>query len=230
MAPREGPVQSAVQMPNVPTEVATPTPTSPEPVVERPAQSPPTPTPFIRAIDTLVSSEASFQEKQAALGQLQASGRLDQAMEALAQGAAEHPTSAAYPAALGQAQLRKAGEVASNGGKVSEMGLLGMNADQNFDAALELDPANWDAQFFKATAMSYWPLELEKGDEVIQRFSGLIDQQDTMVSQPEFAQTYVMLGDQYLKMNQPDYALATWQLGAQKFPGNPVFWQKLRGE
>jgi len=230
VVPREESVRPAVQTPDVRTDVSSPAPTPAELAVETAAQSPPAPTPFSRAIDTLVSSAASFQEKQAALAQLQKSGELDSTIEALAQGAVEHPTSAAYPAALGQTQLRKAGEVARNGGKVSEMGLLGMNADQNFDAALELDPANWEAQFFKAAAMSYWPLELNKGDEVIQRLSSLIDQQGTMVSQPEFAETYVMLGDQYLKMDQSDYALATWQLGAQKFPGNPMLRQKLRGE
>lgn len=230
VVPREEPVRSAPQTPDVSAEVSTPTLTPREPLVETPAQSPPAPTPFSRAIDTLVSSQASFMEKQAAMGQLQKSGELDQAIEALAQGALEHPSSAAYPAALAQAQLRKAGELANNGGKIHEMGLLGMQADQNLDAALELDPTHWEAQFFKAAAMSYWPLELNKGAEVIRRLSSLIDQQDTMVLQPEFAQTYAILGDQYLKMEQPDYALATWQLGAQKFPGNPLLQQKLRGE
>jgi hypothetical protein len=74
---------------------------------------------------------------------------MTQAIEALRQGAEDNPTSAAYPAALGQAQLYRAGEVASNGGTISEMGILGMQADQSFDAALKLDAANWEAQFFK---------------------------------------------------------------------------------
>lgn len=226
---RKEPVRPASQMPSVPTEVSSPTPTPREPGIESPSELPAAPTPFSRVIDTLGSSKASFQEKQVALGQLQGSGELDQAIEALAQGAIEHPTSAAYPAALGQAQLRKAGVIAENGGKISEMGMLGMQADQNFDLALKLDPANWEAQFFKAAAMSHWPLELNKGEEVIQRLSSLIDQQDAMLPQPQFAQAYVVLGDQYQKMGQPDYAAATWQIGAQKFPGNPDLQQRIRG-
>lgn len=225
-----------------PEQVVTPSPVSEEsldvsadesasmdalPEPEPPA--PLEPTPFTRAVDTMVSSVTSFREKQAALDELQAMGALDQAIESLAQGAVENPASPSYPAALGQAQLRKAGELAQAGGKINEMGMLGMQADQNFDTALELDPSHWEAQFFKAASMSYWPLELNKGEEVLERFARLIDQQDTMRAQPEFAQTYVLLGDQYMKMSQPDYAVATWELGVRKFPGDPALRQKLSG-
>jgi tetratricopeptide (TPR) repeat protein len=186
-------------------------------------------TPFSKAIDTLVSPQASFQEKQAALKQLHDAGQLDQAIEALKQGAANNPASAEYPAALGQAELQKAGVISQNGGSINEMGILGMQADQNFDAALKLDPSNWEAQFFKAAAMSYWPLELNKGQEVVQRLSNLIDQQDTMTLQPQFAQTYILLGNQYQKMGRTDYAEATWQLGATKFPNDPTLQKKISG-
>lgn len=196
--------------------------------LDGPSVPSPAPTPFSQALDILVSPEAGFQEKQSAWRKLREAGQLDEAVEALKQGAAENPTSAAYRAALGQAQLQKAGEVSREGGAISEMGILGMEADQNFDAALRLDPDNWEAQFFKATAMSYWPLELNKGEEVIQRLSRLVDQQDTLLAQPEFAQTYVVLGDQYQKMGRPDYAVATWQIGAQRFPGNPALQQRIQ--
>jgi hypothetical protein len=193
-----------------------------------PAHQAPPATPFSQAIATLVSSHTGFQQKEAAWRQLIEAGQLDQAIEALAQGAVENPTLAEYPATLGQAQLRKAGVIAQRGGTISEMGILGMQADQSFDQALTIDPANWEAQFFKAVAMSHWPLELNKGEEVIQRLSSLIDQQETLTAQPQFAQAYVVLGDQYQKMGEPDYAVATWQIGAQKFPGDPALQQKLR--
>ncbi len=181
-------------------------------------------------MDTLISSQASFHQKQATWKQLRDAGQLDQAIEALKQGVADHPDSATHPAALGQAQLQKAGVVAQSGGAISEMGILGMQADQSFDAALKLDPANWEAQFFKAAAMSHWPLELNKGEEVIKRMSNLIDQQERMSPQPEFAQTYVLLGEQYQKMGKSDYAAATWQIGAEKFPANPALRQKNKGK
>lgn len=187
-------------------------------------------TPFSQAIDTLVSPRISFQQKQTAWKQLRDAGQLDQAIEALKQGAVNNPTSAEYPARLGEAELQKAGAIFQNGGNVSEMGIWGMQADRSFDAALKLDPSNWEAQFFKADAMSHWPAELNKGEEVIQRLSSLIDQQATMSPQPQFAQTYVLLGDQYQKMGKPDYAEATWQLGAEKFPNDPTLQKKISGQ
>lgn len=154
-------------------------------------------------------------------------GELDQAIEALKQGAVNNPTSAAYPAVWGEAELQKANAIFQSGGNINEMGILGMQADQSFDAALKIDPANWDAQFSKAAAMSYWPAELNKGGEVVQRFSSLIDQQETMTPQPEFEQTYVLLGDEFQKLGQPDKAQATWQLGLKKFPGDPTLQNRI---
>ena len=204
-------------------------PVSSDATVDGPGHQAPPATAFSQAIATLVSPHTGFQQKEEAWRHLIEGGQLDQAIEALAQGAVDNPTLAEYPATLGQAQLRKAGVIAQSGGKISEMGILGMQADQNFDQALTLDSANWEAQFFKAVAMSHWPLELNKGEEVIQRLSSLIDHQDTLTPQPQFAQTYVVLGDQYQKMGEPDYAVATWLMGAQKFPGHPSLQQKARG-
>jgi tetratricopeptide (TPR) repeat protein len=184
-------------------------------------------TPFSQAIDILVSPLASFQQKQVAWKQLRGAGELDQAIESLKHDAANNPISAEYPAALGEAELQKANAISQSGGNINEMGILGMQADQSFDAALKIDPANWDAQFSKAAAMSYWPAELNKSDEVIQRFSSLIDQQETMTPQPEFAQTFVLLGNEYQKLGQPDKAQATWQLGLTKFPSDPTLQKRI---
>jgi tetratricopeptide (TPR) repeat protein len=179
------------------------------------------------SIGVLVSPTATFQEKQAAWKRLHEAGQLDDAIEALKQGAKDNPDSPEYAAMLGQAYLQKAGEVSKNGGNVNELGILGMSADQSFDNALKADPANWDAQFFKAVAMSYWPAELNKGDEVVQRLSNLINQQDTMSPQPEFSLPYIRLGDEYQKLGQSDNALQTWQAGAAKFPSDSTLQQKL---
>jgi TolA-binding protein len=51
-----------------------------------------------------------------------------------------------------------------------------------------------------------------------------------MPSQPAFAQTYVVLGNEYQKMGKSDEAMATWQLGAQKFPGDPTLQKKISGQ
>lgn len=102
-----------------------------------------------------------------------------------------------------------------------------MKADQTFDAALALDPANWEAGFFKTVSLSYWPKEMNRGPEVIQRFTHLIEQQETAPPQPHFAQSYVWLGEQYRKAGRDDYATQVWQRGAALFPGDPALQKKL---
>jgi len=187
-------------------------------------------TPLSQAIEILVSPQASLDQKQATWRQLRDADQLDQAIEALKQGATSNSTSAEYPTALGEAYLQKAHVASQKGGNVNEMGILGMQADQSFDSALKLDPSNWEAQFFKAVAMSYWPAELNKGDEVIQRLATLIDQQETMAPQPQFARTYILLGEQYEKMGKLDYAATTWRLGAAKFPTDSMLQKKASGQ
>ena len=174
----------------------------------------PAPTAFRRAIDILVSPQTSFQQRQAAWKQLRDAGELDQALATLKQGAANNPTSAEYPTALGEAYVYKLQTIRD----FHEVSILALQADQSFNTALGLDPANWEAQFFKAASLSHWPPEMNKGPEVIQQFSNLIDQQEAMPPQPQFAQTYVLLGDQYKKTGQSDYAVQTWRLGLAKFP------------
>jgi len=178
--------------------------------------------PFQQALDTLVSSQATYDQKQAAWGQIQDAGRLDQAIAELEQRASANPNAAEYPATLGQAYLHKAGTVKD----IREQGILGMKADQTFDAAMNIDPANWEAGFWKAVAMSYWPPQLNKGQEVIERFVELIKLQENQLPQPQFAQTYFLLGEQYQKQGYADYARQIWQRGAILFPNDSKLLEK----
>jgi tetratricopeptide (TPR) repeat protein len=184
---------------------------------------PPAPQPFQQALQTVLAPQAGFPAKQAAWNYLKDSGRMDQAIQELEQGAAANPNSADYPAALGQACLQKAGMLKD----IREQGILGMKADQSFDAALSLDPANWDAAFWKATAMSYWPAQLGKGQEVIERFLGLVRQQEALPAQSHYAMTYAFLGDQYQKQGYNDYAQQIWQRGKNLFPEDPLLQDRL---
>jgi hypothetical protein len=174
-------------------------------------------------VDVLVSPQASFDQKQAAWKKLKDAGKMDEAITELEQRAAANPQSAEYPATLGQAYLQKASTIQ----EIPDQGILAMKADKSFDAALQLDPKNWEARFTKAVAMSYWPPQLNKGQEVIDHFTQLIEQQEAQPPQPQFAATYLWLGDHYQKTGKSDYARATWQCGAERFPADASLKQRL---
>ena len=175
-----------------------------------------------QALDTLISAQTGTKERWKMLNQLKDSGQLDQAIAELKQRMAGNPADAEIPMALGEALMQKFPVQDFN-----EAAILGLQVDQNFDAALKADPANWEAEYYKAYSMSFWPDVAGKGPEVIQRLTDLIAQQDTMAPQPQFADTYVLLGDQYKKAGKLDEAQQTWQTGAQKFPDDPSLQQRI---
>src|SRR5262249_14379488 len=133
------------------------------------------------------------------------------------------PRATEYPAALGQAYLQKCGVIHD----VREQGILAMQADKVFDTALNLDPANWEARYMKAVALSYWPPTMNKGPEIIDPFEPFVQQQKPNPPQPQFAETYVRLGDQYQKAGQTDQAQSTWERGLKLFPQNDALKKKL---
>jgi len=181
---------------------------------------------FEQAVDGLVSPATSFAQKQTLWRQLIDSGKLDLAITELEQRAKANPASAEIPAALGQAYLQKAGTIKD----LREQGILGLKADATFEAALNLDASNWDARFWRTTAMSYWPPQLGKQTEVIEQCLQLLVQQEAQAPQPQFAQTYVLLGEQYLKQGQEQYAQEIWKRGLSLFPGHETLTAKLTAE
>lgn len=185
--------------------------------------------PASQAVDSLLYAKSGAQ-KHELLQQLVKTGQIDQVIAELKQRALDSPNDPEIPTTLGEALLNKVKALHDAGGDTDEVGILAMQADQSFNAALNIDPKNWEAQFVKASTMYYWPADPTRDNDVVQRLSDLIDQQGTMPAQPEFAQTYVVLGNEYQKIGQPDKALATWQLGAQMFPNDPSLHQKLSGQ
>ena len=176
-----------------------------------------------RSVDQLVSAQTSVEQKYAIWLRLRDDGKLNQVIADLEQRATNNPTSAEYPAALGQAYLHKIATTTDT----RDYAVLGTLADRSFDAALDIDAANWEARFFKAMAMSYWPEEMNKRTEVIQRFTKLIEDQETQPPQSGFAQSYYWLGETYVKAGHPDYAEQVWRRGAALFPSDPMLQQKL---
>ena len=176
-----------------------------------------------RTVELLVSREATSQQKQDAWNQIREAGKLDSVISELEKRTTENPQSAEYPATLGQAYLQKCGTIKD----VREQGILAIQADKLFDTALSLDASNWEARFTKAVAMSYWPPMLNKGEEVIEQFQTLIQQQETRPAQPEFVDTYAWLGDQYHKAGRRVDARAIWERGLALFPANEKLQTRL---
>lgn len=213
------PVPPAAESAPMPTPVANPAPSSPE--SEAAAE-------FRKTIDTLLKPRFAGQ-KQELFDRLRTSGQMDAVIAELQRRAKENPGDAAIPTTLGEAMLNKVRQLHEAGADVNEVGILAMQADQSFNAALKLDPSNWEAQFVKYSTMIYWPADAKRDNEAAQKLAGLIDQQETMPQNPHFAQTYIALGNQYQKMGKADFAEATWRLGLSKFPGDPTLQQKLAG-
>jgi tetratricopeptide (TPR) repeat protein len=221
--------------PPVQPAVATPTPTQPvpadtadsKPVVTASAtetSARTVDTAIKQAIETLLSPQSSHEQRRDILKKLNESGKLDQAISELEQRAADNPRNAEYQTALGQAYLEKG--IALQDGSNDKV-ILVMQAMKSFDVALSDDPANWEARFTRTAILSHYPAELNRGQEVIDQFTQLINQQEAQPPQAQFAKTYVLLGDQYQKLGQNDYALATWQAGANLFPGDSTLRKRL---
>jgi hypothetical protein len=185
---------------------------------------------FGKMIDALLDPHISGPEKHDLFQQLAKAGQLNQAIEELKQRAAADPTNPEIPTTLGEAQLNELRQLKDSGADDNELGILAMQADQSFNAALKIDPSNYEAQLVKSISMTYWPADPTRDAQVVQTLSSLIDQQENLAPNPGFAQTYVYLGNEYQKIGQTDKALATWQLGLQKFPADPTLQQKVNGQ
>lgn len=219
---REAPVRPVENRPASEDQPASETPVAPP---EEPAKTSPGAVVLGQAIQTLLAPNASFQQKQAVWGQLRSAGKLDPVIAELEQRTAANPGVAENSAVLGQAYLQKAGTIQD----IREQGILGMKADQSFEAALNADPQNWDARFWKATAMSYWPPQLGKGQEVIESCLQLLNQQELQPPKPEFAQVYLLLGNMYEREGNTDSAQQVWKRGLGLFPGHEALASKSSG-
>jgi hypothetical protein len=198
-----------------------------EPVLPTPSPSPDSKADskllFNQNLESLISPQTSYEQRQGLWKKLSEAGLLDLALTELQQQVAAEPHSAGAVTALGEGYYKKAGAT----DEVRERSMLAMKADQTLEAALNLDPQNWEARFTKAVGMSYWPAELNKSGEVIEQFRTLIQQQESEVQQPQFARTYLRLGEQYEKAGHANDAAQIWQRGASLFPTDPDLRKKV---
>ena len=64
---------------------------------------------------------------------------------------------------------------------------------------------------------------------MIDQFQVLMEQQEGQTPQPQFARTYLDLGEQYQKAGEAAEAAQIWERGAALFPDNADLQNKLAG-
>jgi hypothetical protein len=173
--------------------------------------------------ESLLDPQTGFDEKQTILQQMAQSGKLDAAIGELEQRARDQGPDPIVLATLGRTYLEKSGTLQD----VREQGVLGLKADQTFEQALAADPQNWDARYWKAFAMSFWPPQLGKAPELMESLLSLIQQQEAAPPRPEFARSYTLLGEQYQRSGHDDYARQVWQRGMAVFPSDTTLNERL---
>lgn len=170
--------------------------------------------PMAEIVQALADGGLTQSNAQVLFQELRDSGRMDEYLAAIEKLAAEDPENADLQVALGNAYLQKLFGV----GHAPEAGPLAFKSDAAFDRALEIDEHNWNARFTKAVSLSNWPAFLGRGPEAIEQFEILLGQQAQEPVRPEFAMTYLFLGNMYQTSGNREEAIATWRAGLELFP------------
>ena len=175
------------------------------------------------AFEKLLDPDMKDAERQELWKKLREAGLLEEVIARMEAFAAARPHDAGAQVMLGEAYLQKIFEV----GNGPEAGVWATKADKSFDAALAIDPQHWDARFAKAISLSFWPPMFGKQAEAIQNFETLVAQQENQPSKPEFAQTYLWLGNLYLQQGKSDQAKDAYAKGLAKFPDDEDLLKQL---
>lgn len=166
--------------------------------------------------EELLDPNLSNADKNAIWSQIRDSGNIDAMVEWFRQRAEANPDDADAQAQLGEAYL----EQLFGAKDMMSQGRFANSADAAFDRALSLNDQHWDARFQKAVSLSFWPPALGKQSAAIQQFETLIAQQKTQPLSPNFAQSYLFLGNMHQQMGNMEAALAAWNEGLAAHPDN----------
>lgn len=174
--------------------------------------------------EQLLALENLFGDEAAAIWAAAAeAGTIDEIVEQFRERARANPDNADDQARLGYAliqQLQRAGDPMTQANLASQ-------ADKSFDEALDIDESHWGARFSKAVSYSFWPPVMGKQPEAIRHFETLVRQQEGMNSRPEFAQTYLYLGNLYDQQGNAERAREIWQQGMTLFPADPELQERV---
>lgn len=175
-------------------------------------------------IGELLRADTGYEAEEALWAKIKAAGQLDAAIAQIEEMVGDDPQNADLQTDLGGAYLQKLFTVTED----PQKGVWALKADSAFDAALKVNPQHWDARFSKATSLAFWPPIFGKQGEAIANYETLVQQQEASgATKPEYAQTYVFLGNLYELQGKTDKANEIWNKGAGKFPGSAELKKKL---
>lgn len=175
-------------------------------------------------IGQMLRSDTNYETKEALWAKIKAAGQLDAAIAQIEEMVGDDPQNADLQTDLGGAYLQKLFTITED----PQKGVWAMKADSAFDAALKADPQHWNARFSKATSLAFWPPIFGKQGEAISNYETLVQQQEASgATKPEYAQTYVFLGNLYELQGKTDKAKEIWNKGAGKFPGSAELKKKI---
>lgn len=110
---------------------------------------------------------------------------------------------------------------------IAKTAQLATLADGAFDKALAVDPNHWAARYSKAISLSFWPKIMGRQPEAVRHFEILAKQQEAGAPKPQFAQTYVFLGNLYADSGDADIAREAYERGLRWYPDNSQLKQQL---
>jgi vitamin B12 transporter len=101
-------------------------------------------------------------------------------------------------------------------------------ANELLEEALAIDSTHWAARFTLAMNHFHAPEFLGRTSDAIREFERLLEQQADRADGPWYADTYLYLGDLYLRRKRASDAVAVWRRGAALFPQHAGLRERLQ--
>ncbi|HSK19035.1 MAG TPA: hypothetical protein VK912_07830 [Longimicrobiales bacterium] len=96
------------------------------------------------------------------------------------------------------------------------------------EEALRIDPQHWGARYMLAMNYFHMPEFLEQMPNAVRQLEILMQQQGDRADRPEFALTWLFLGDAYGKLGRAEDARMAYAAGARLFPAHEALQQRSK--
>ena len=180
---------------------------------------------MVQAYQMLVDMNGSWDARNEMWQKVVKAGQLDEMVKRLRGHVKSSPNSADAHVALGNGLVQK---IWSGNITGLEQATIGMQIDRSYATALELDPEHWEARYSRAIGMTHWPAYMGGQAQAIKNFETLIEQQERRTAKPEYASTYMLLGNVYAQQGKNDKAKAAWRQGLKLFPDDKELKERLK--